>query len=59
MGSRWAILLDLIQLCTTNRGRNHTIKETKKWMEVAGFKSIEFSPMNILNTNKYLRGYKT
>jgi ubiquinone/menaquinone biosynthesis C-methylase UbiE len=58
MGSRWPVLLDLIQLCTTAVGKNHSVGETRRWMEEAGFKNIEYCPMTLLNTNSYLRGYK-
>ncbi len=58
LGGRWAILLDLIQLCTTLKGRNHTISETRRWLEEAGFFDIEFCRMTLLNTNSYLRGYR-
>ena len=59
LGKRWPILLDLIQLCTTEQGRNHTFKETRQWLKGAGFRNIEFCEMTLLNTNSYLRGYKT
>ena len=58
MGERWPVLLDLIQLCITTDGRNHSVGETRQWMEEAGFKNIEYCPMTLLNTNSYLRGYK-
>jgi SAM-dependent methyltransferase len=58
MGERWPVLLDLIQLCITTDGRNHSVGETRQWMEEAGFKNIEHCPMTLLNTNSYLRGYK-
>lgn len=58
MGGRWPVLLDLIQLCTTNVGKNHSVGETRQWMEEVGFKNIEYCPMTLLNTNSYLRGYK-
>ena len=58
MGGRWPVLLDLIQLCITKDGRNHSVGETRRWMEEAGFKNIEYCPMTILNTNSYLRGYR-
>jgi predicted TPR repeat methyltransferase len=57
-GERWPIMLDLIQLCTTPHGRNHSVKETQRWMEQSGFSSVEFCPMTVLNTNSFLRGYK-
>lgn len=58
LGGRWPIFLDLIQLCVTEQGRNHTPEETRRWLEEAGFRDIEFHPMTLLNTNSYLRGYK-
>ena len=58
MGGRWPVLLDLIQLCITTDGRNHSVDETRQWMEEAGFKNIKYCPMTLLNTNSYLRGYK-
>ena len=58
LGERWPILLDLIQLCITSQGHNHTVEETKRWMEEAGFSNIEHLPMSVLNTNSLLRGYK-
>lgn len=58
MGGRWPILLDLVQLCITTEGRNHSEAETRQWLEEAGFADIELCPMTLLNTNSYLRGYK-
>ena len=58
LGGRWPIFLDLIQLCITSEGRNHSEGETRGWMEAAGFADIEFNAMTLLNTNSYLRGYK-
>lgn len=58
LGGRWPIFLDLIQLCVTPEGRNHSQKETRVWLEEAGFSDIEFCPMTLLNTNSYLRAYK-
>ena len=59
LGGRWPIMLDLIQLCITNEGRNHTVAETRGWLEEAGFRNIEFCPMTLLNTHSFLRGYKS
>ena len=56
---RWPIFMDLIQLCTTVRGRNHSVAETTRWLEEAGFSKVEYHLMSQLNTNSYLRGYKT
>ena len=58
MGGRWPIFLDLIQLCTTDKGRNHSVSETKKWMEDAGFRKMEYCRMTLLNTNGFLRAYR-
>ena len=58
LGGRWPVFLDLIQLCVTENGRNHSPGETRRWLEEAGFRTIEFSAMTLLNTNSYLRGYK-
>ncbi len=58
LGGRWPIMLDLIQLCVTEEGRNHSPSETRTWLSDAGFKNIEFCGMTLLNTNSYLRGYK-
>jgi hypothetical protein len=59
LGGRWPIFLDLIQLCVTENGRNHAPAETRQWLEDAGFRNIEFCGMTLLNTNSYLRGYKS
>lgn len=58
LGGRWPVFLDLLQLCVTSEGRNHSAGETKEWLKDAGFKNIEFNSMTILNTNSYLRGYR-
>jgi SAM-dependent methyltransferase len=58
LGGRWPIFLDIIQLCVTEEGRNHTPDETRDWLEEAGFKNIKLSTMTLLNTNSFLRGYK-
>ena len=58
MGGRWPVLLDLIQLCITPAGRNHSVLETRAWMVEAGFKDIEHRKMSLLNTNSFMRGYK-
>ena len=57
-GGRWPIMLDLIQLCITSEGRNHSVQETRMWLEEAGFTDIEFNSMSLLNTNSFLRGYR-
>lgn len=58
LGGRWPVFLDLIQLCVTDNGRNHAPEETKRWLEAAGFRDVQFCGMTLLNTNSFLRGYK-
>ncbi|MDA8097991.1 MAG: methyltransferase [Nitrospiraceae bacterium] len=58
LGNRWPVFLDLIQLCVTDKGRNHAPKETRQWLEDAGFRNVEYCAMTLMNTNSYLRGYK-
>jgi len=58
LGGRWPIFLDLVQLCVTTHGRNHAPGETRRWLEDAGFKDVEYQQMTLLNTNSFLRGYK-
>lgn len=57
-GARWPALLDVIQLCVTEQGRNHTVAETTRWMHEAGFERVEHCSMGLLNTNSFLRGYR-
>lgn len=57
-GPRWPVYLDLIQMCITEDGRNHSQGETRGWMEDAGFVDVSFHPMTLFNTNSFLRGYK-
>jgi len=57
-GARWPVLLDLALLCTTSDGRNHTVAQTREWMEQAGFVRIEHRALGVLNPNSYLRGYR-
>jgi SAM-dependent methyltransferase len=58
MGGRWPVMLDLTLLCVTHEGRNHSISETKGWMEKAGFSRVEHRSMSLGNTNSFVRGYK-
>lgn len=58
LGERWPILLDLLQLCITSSGRNHTVQETTRWMQDAGFGNVQHRRMTMFNTNSFLRGYK-
>jgi len=58
VGGRWPVLLDLILLCTTPAGRNHSVQETTRWLKEADFSDIEFRAMSFLNTNSYIRAYR-
>lgn len=57
-GGRWPVMLDLVQLCITENGRNHSVAETTAWLEEAGFSDVEFRGMTLFNTNSFLRAYK-
>lgn len=57
-GGRWPIYVDLNLLCTTAHGRNHTVAETRTWLEEAGFDNINYCAMSIYGANSFLRGYK-
>lgn len=43
----------------TQAGRNHSVSETRSWMEDAGFSNLQFCPMSLFNENSFLRGYRT
>jgi SAM-dependent methyltransferase len=58
MGERWPIVVDLVQLCITDAGRNHSVAETRGWLIDAGFEDTEYRTMSLFNTNSYLRAYK-
>jgi SAM-dependent methyltransferase len=58
LGGRWPIFLDLIMLCATAKGKNPSHKETRLWLEEAGFRDLEKCPMTLFNTNSFLRGYR-
>lgn len=58
LGGRWAVYVDLNLLCTTQTGRNHTVEETKRWLEEAGFVNVEYNPMSVYGTTSFVRGYK-
>jgi len=56
MGGRWPAVMDLILLCTTASGRNHSVAEAREWLTEAGFTDIEYRAMGIRNTNSLLIG---
>jgi SAM-dependent methyltransferase len=55
---RWPALLDLAMLATTKEGRNHSVDETRRWMEEAGFTRVAFLPLGFFNPNACLRGFR-
>jgi SAM-dependent methyltransferase len=58
LGERWPVVLDLLVMCITSEGENHSVQETKEWMEDAGFREIQYNPMSVLAANSFLRGFK-
>jgi len=58
LGGRWPIYVDLNLLCTTKSGKNHTVEETRSWLEEAGFVKIEYCSMSVYDANSFLRGHK-
>ena len=57
-GPRWPVFLDLVQLCTTDHGHNHTVDDTRAWLQAAGFDRFEVCPMSVYNTNSFIRAYR-
>jgi SAM-dependent methyltransferase len=57
-GGRWPVFLDLVQMCTTSKGRNHSVAETMQWLRDAGFTSVDSCSMSVYNTNSFVRGFK-
>ena len=57
-GQRSPVFIDLLQLCTTTEGRNHSVEETRLWLEEAGFVDVEFRSLSVLNPHSFLRGYR-
>jgi ubiquinone/menaquinone biosynthesis C-methylase UbiE len=55
---RWPTLLNLVQVATTQAGRNHAIGETSDWLRQAGFTKVEHVPFSLWNTNSALIGYR-
>ena len=53
-----AVFLDLLQLCITSEGRNHSVTETRQWLEAAGLTNVQVSPMALVNPNSFVRGYR-
>jgi len=58
LGDKLPIFLDLLQLCVTSAGRNHSVAETRRWLEEAGFSNIQLCPMSLFNDLSFLRGYR-
>jgi 3-hydroxy-5-methyl-1-naphthoate 3-O-methyltransferase len=53
---RWPTLLNLTQCVASEHGRNHTITETRRWMEQAGFRNIQHIRFSLWNVNSCLAG---
>ena len=58
LGPRWPALLDLIQLCITESGRNHTVGETLAWLVEAGFTDGHHVAMSEDNLGSYVQAWK-
>ena len=57
-GPRRPVLLDLLQLCISDTGRNHTVAETRTWPADAGLKDAEHVAMSADNVNSFIRAWK-
>ncbi|HEY0509423.1 MAG TPA: methyltransferase, partial [Blastococcus sp.] len=58
LGPRWPALLDLIQLCITESGRNHTVSETLTWLAEAGFTDGRHVAMSADNLSSFVQAWK-
>ncbi len=58
LGDKIPVFLDLLELCITANGSNHSVAETRGWLEEAGFSKVEYCPMSLFNENSFLRGYR-
>lgn len=58
LGPRWPALLDLIQLCITESGRNHTVSETLEWLTAAGFTNPRHTTLSDDNPGSYVQAWK-
>ena len=58
MGERVPVFLDLLELCITEAGKNHTVAESARWLEEAGFAGIQLCQMSVFNVNSFVRGYR-
>lgn len=57
-GGRWPTLLDLMLLCSSAEGRNHTFAETEAWLREAGFRRPERCRMSLANVNGFVRAWR-
>ncbi len=55
---RWPVMVDLLSLCMTEAGRNHSPAEGRLWMEGAGFVDVEHRRMPTFSVTSYLRGWR-
>jgi SAM-dependent methyltransferase len=54
-GGRWPSFVDLLLLCTTP-GRNHTLEESREWLERAGCSPVETVRLSAQSAHGYARG---
>jgi ubiquinone/menaquinone biosynthesis C-methylase UbiE len=55
---RWPTLLNLILRVATPQGRNHSLGETRSWLEQSGFTDIKHVRFSLTNVNSVLIGRK-
>src|SRR5262249_47687317 len=53
---RWATLLNLMQCVASAEGQNHTIAETREWLERAGFRNVRQVRFSVWNGSGCLVG---
>ena len=51
-------VLDLLELCITSAGKNHSVGETAHWLEESEFSNIESCTKNMFDESNFLRGYQ-
>lgn len=56
--AQWPLFFDLIMLCTSESGHNHSVSDTRSWLADAGFVDIEYHAMSVFNPCSIVRGYK-
>ena len=54
----WPVLLDLLLLCGSPRGQNHTSDEAMEWLQEAGFVEVAHQGMSLYSANSLVTGVK-